>query len=206
MMNWVGFAFKCAQTDFNLGADIMNITGNYLSSKARSMSLKLREGNLKRAAKSALVSAGMTQKNARQQMEMRLVQLWQDQGRITAQAAGSGLDVTHSRTVAKTALDTARSAWNDVRVIGENAQVQAQSHINDWLTAESERISTKYQRRMDGKNRKFALWGGILSAAANWSTGMVDAGATLMGGGGNNIGIASSMGGGGMGGIGGMGG
>lgn len=206
MMNWAGFAFKCAQTDFNLGADIMNITGNYLSSKARSMSLKLREGNLKRAAKSALVSAGMTQKNARQQMEMRLVQLGQDQGRITAQAAGSGLDVTHSRTVAKTALDTARSAWNDVRVIGENAQVQAQSHINDWLTAESERISTKYQRRMDGKNRKFALWGGILSAAANWSTGMVDAGATLMGGGGNNIGIASSMGGGGMGGIGGMGG
>lgn len=200
MMNWAGAAFKCAQVDFNLGSDIMNIFGNYLSSKSRQMSLKLKEGNLKRAAKAAIVNAGMVQRNARQQMEMRLVQLGQDKGRISAQAAGSGMDVTHSRTVAKTALDTARSAWNDVRVIGENAQVQAQSHVNDWLSAESERISTRYARIQEGKNRKYGLWGGILTAAANWTGGMIDSGSMLAGGNGNNIGIANYSAG-GMGGL-----
>lgn len=201
MMNWAGMAFKMAETDFNLGFDIMNITSNYLSSKGRSLSLKLKEGNLKRAAKAALVNAGMVQRNARQQMEMRLVELGQDKGRIAAQAAGSGMDVSASRTVAKTALDTARSAWNDVRVLGENAQAAAQSAVNDWLTAESERISTRFARKQEGMNRKFALWGGILSAAANWTAGMAGSAAALQGGNGNDIGIASSLGGGGMGGV-----
>lgn len=200
MLNWAGMAFKMAETDFNLGKDIMNITATYLSSKSRSLSLKLREGNMRRAADAAIESAGRVQKNARQQMEMRLVQLGQDKGRIAAQAAGSGLDVSASRTVAKTALDTARSAWNDVRVIGENSQAQAQSAVNEWLTAESERISTRYARKQEARNRKFALWGGILSAAANWNAGMMSSFNTLMGGGGNNIGIASSLGGAGMGG------
>lgn len=200
MLNWAGMAFKMAETDFNLGKDIMNITATYLSSKSRSLSLKLREGNMMRAADAAIESAGRVQNNARQQMEMRLVQLGQDKGRIAAQAAGSGLDVSASRTVAKTALDTARSAWNDVRVIGENSQAQAQSAVNEWLTAESERISTRYARKQEARNRKFALWGGILSAAANWNAGMMSSFNTLMGGGGNNIGIASSLGGAGMGG------
>lgn len=204
MLNWAGMAFKMAETDFNLGADIMNITSNYLSSKAKSLSLKLKEGNMKRAAKAAIVNAGMVQRNARQQMEMRLVQLGQDKGRIAAQAAGSGMDVSASRTVAKTALDTARSAWNDVRVIGENSRVAAQSAVNDWLTAESERIATRFARKQEGMNRKFALWGGILSAAANWHAGMADSAAALMGGGGNNIGMSPSVGAGfGMGGVGG---
>lgn len=199
MLNWAGMAFKMAETDFNLGADIMNITSKYLSSKARQISLEAQRRNYRRQADSAMKSAGFVQKNAEQMAEMRLVQLGQDKGRIDAQAAGSGMDVS-SRSVVKTASDTARSAWNDVSVINMNAQNQAQGAVNQWLSSKSAEIGAKFAVRQEKQNRKWQLWGGILSAIADWHGGMAEAGNKLMGGGGNNIGMAGSVGGFGMGG------
>ena len=41
MMNWASFGFKCAQTDFKLGQDIMNIGANYAQSKAKQAQMTL---------------------------------------------------------------------------------------------------------------------------------------------------------------------
>lgn len=199
MLNWAGMAFKMAETDFNLGADIMNITSKYLSSKARQISLEAQRRNYRRQADSAMKSAGFVQKNAEQMAEMRLVQLGQDKGRIDAQAAGSGMDVS-SRSVVKTASDTARSAWNDVSVINMNAQNQAKVAVNQWLSSKSAEIGAKFAVRQEKQNRKWQLWGGILSAAANWNAGMIESYQALTGGGGYNIGMAGKVGGFGMGG------
>lgn len=188
-MNYWAMAFKMAQTDFNLGADIMNITGKYLSSKTKQARLEAEARNFGRQAQSELRLAGSAQTQGEQEREMRLIQLGQDRGRINAEAAGSGMDVT-SRTVAKTEKDTIRSAYNDVAAIARNERIEAQSHIDRWGSALSERLWTRYSARVEARNRKAELWSGILTAAANWHGGMVDSFAAMMGGSG---GVGASM-------------
>lgn len=195
MLNWAGSAMKMAETDFNLGKDIMNITSSYLSSKAKQLGLEIQARNYGRQADAMIETAGNIQTNARQMSEMRLVQLGQETGNINASAAGSGLDVS-SQSVQKAIADTATSAWNDVRTINRNAQVEAKSAINGWLSAASNQAASKFAVKQEKMNRRWALWGGALSAAANWGKGMADSMSTLMGGAGSGgIGMAPQVGG-----------
>ena len=179
MMNWPGAAFKTAETDFNLGRDIMNITSNLLSSKGRQLSLEIQKRNAERQAEAAMQTAGNIQTNARQQAEMRLQELGQDKGRIVASAAGSGLDVS-SVSVSKTIADTAKSAWNDVAAINRNAKSEGQSAMNAWLSAKTDAAAAAFAGTQERKNAKWQLWSGVLQAGANWTGGMVGSAQSLM--------------------------
>lgn len=180
-MNWAGFAFKCAQTDFQLGADIMNITSGYVNSKMKESQLKSQKRNYEKEAEYHEKLAGRIQEAGRSAREQRLLQLGQDTGRIAASAAGSGIDVS-SRVVKKTAADTAKSAYNDTMQMAKNEHEGAESEMNQRLTAVQNALWTGYAAKVEKHNRKMAVAGGALSATANWFGGMAGAAGSLMGG------------------------
>lgn len=182
MLNWAGFAFKCAQTDFKLGQDIMNIGADYAASKAKEAQLKLQASNLKKSADDFQRKAGRVQEQGRQQREARMIQAGQDVGHIHASAAGSGIDVS-SKTVQKTVRDTLAAAYNDAAVMATNEAEAAHDMQNRELEARSNKVWTEYNIGVEKQNRKMALVGGIMSAVSNWHGGMADAGSSLMGGG-----------------------
>ena len=209
MMNWAGFAFKCAATDFRLGQDLMNIGSVYLegaqkkaqaaagimSSQSSQASYEAQAESFGKAADDALKASGRVQEHGRQARESRLIQLGQQKGAIDASAAGSGLDVS-SRTVRKTVNDTVRSAYSDVAVMAENERQAAQENVSEqtsmkvnqiWAesNANQERINQdlmQNQMRLQDKAQRMQVIGGALSAAANWMTGTAGAGGSLMGG------------------------
>lgn len=192
MLNWAGMAFKMAQTDFNLGADIMNITADYMSSKARQAGLAAQQKNFRLQGERAVESAAQTQRAGMLERERRMVKAGQDISRINASAAGSGLDIT-SATVRKTIADTERSAENDARVIAWNERIAAQSHVNDAQSAWENEAWAWAAKRQEAENRKMRLWGGILTAGANWTMGMLESGQKLMGGFGGGVGQGAQM-------------
>jgi hypothetical protein len=177
--NWVAFGFKCAQTDFKLGSDIMNVTANYLSSKTKQAQLEAQERNYREQMTQFEKQAGQYQKSGRQAREQRMIRAGQDVGQINASAAGSGIDVT-SKSVAKTVKDTLRSAYNDAATSAQNEAIAAQDAINARQTAQENAIWTNYAARMEKNNRKWGVVSGALSAAGNWAGGMADAGSALM--------------------------
>lgn len=181
MANWVAAAFKYAQTDFKLGSDIMNITADYLSSKAKESGLKAQVKNFKNQETDLIKTAGKIQRVGRQQREARLVQLGQEVGYIRAGAAGSGIDVS-SRTVKKTISDTVKSAYNDAYVSAQNEYENAQDAINKAQSANESAIWSEYARKQEKNNRKWSVFSGALSAAANWVGGVAEATATGFGG------------------------
>ncbi len=177
-LNWAGFAFKCAQTDFKLGSDIMNITANYLTSKTKEAQLRVQERNYRNQMTQSEKRAGRYQEAGRQNREQRLIRAGQDVGQINASAAGSGIDVT-SKSVTKTVKDTMRSAYNDAATSARNEATAVQDAINARQSAEEDAIWTNYAARMEKNNRKWGVVSGALSAAGNWAGGMADAGSTL---------------------------
>lgn len=179
-MNWEGFAFKCAETDFRLGADIMNITAGYLNSKMKQSQLEAQKRNYEREASYHIRLAGRIQENGRMAREQRLIQLGQDEGRIYASAAGSGIDVS-SRIVKKTVTDTARSAHNDAMQMARNETVGVEDEMNKRLTAIQNALWTGYAAKVEKHNRKMAVVGGALAAFSNWGSGMAGAADSLMG-------------------------
>lgn len=181
-MNWAGFAFKCAETDFRLGADIMNITSGYLNSKMKESQLKAQKRNYEKAASYHERLAGRIQEMGRMSREQRLIQLGQDEGRIAASAAGSGIDVS-SRTVKKVSMDTMRSAYNDAAQMARNEQQSSEDEMNQRLTAVQNALWTGYAAKVEKHNRNMAVVGGALGAFANWNSGMAGAAGSLMGGG-----------------------
>lgn len=181
-MNWAGFAFKCAETDFRLGADIMNITAGYLNSKMKQSQLEAQKRNYEREASYHIRLAGRIQENGRMAREQRLIQLGQDEGRIYASAAGSGIDVS-SRIVKKTVTDTARAAHNDAMQMARNEVVGVEDEMNKRLTAIQNAIWTGYAAKIERHNRKMAVAGGALEAFSRWNSGMASAAGSLMGGG-----------------------
>lgn len=194
-MNWAGFAFKCAQTDFKLGSDIMNITANYLTSltkeaalKAQSRNLGIEADNWREQSTWHEKQAGEIQKSGRAQRESRLVKLGQDEGQIYASAAGSGIDVS-SKVVGKTIADTNKSAFNDTIQMAQNEQVQVQSQMNEASAArqnaiftEENQMWTDFAADLESQNRKWGVVAGALGAAGNWAGGMAGAGSALFGG------------------------
>lgn len=194
-MNWAGFAFKCAQTDFKLGSDIMNITANYLTSLTKEAALKAKSRNLGIEAENwreqstwSEKQAGELQKSGRAQRESRLIQLGQDTGAMFAGAAGSGIDVS-SKVVGKTVADTARSAYNDTAQMAVNEQAEVQSKMNDASAARQNAIFTEenqmwvdFAADLEESNRKWGVVAGALGAAGNWAGGMAGAGSALFGG------------------------
>lgn len=179
--NWAAFAFKCAQTDFKLGADIMNITGNYLTSKTKEAQLKVQERNYREQMTQFENQAGRVQEAGRQSREQRMIKAGQDVGHINASAAGSGIDVT-SKVVTKTVQDTMRSAFNDSMTTARNEATAAQDAINQRQSAAENALWTHYSAKMEKSNRSWSTVSGALSAAANWAGGMADAAGSLMGG------------------------
>lgn len=177
--NWAAFAFKCAQTDFKLGSDIMNITANYMTSKTKEAILDAQERNYLEQVTQAEKQAGRYQESGRQVREQRLVKAGQDVGQIYASAAGSGIDVT-SKSVTKTVTDTMRSAYNDAATSARNEATAVQDAINVRQEAKENAIWTNYASRTERDNRQWALISGILSAAGNWHGGMAEAGSALM--------------------------
>lgn len=194
-MNWAGFAFKCAQTDFKLGSDIMNITANYLTSLTKESSLKAQARNQRAEADNLLALAewhekqsGEIQEAGRLSREQRLLKLGQERGQMTAGAAGSGIDVS-SRIVRKAIGDTVKSAYNDVMVMAKNEQVQVQSEINESASSRANAVWardaaewTEFAARLERSNRKWGVVSGALGAAGNWAGGMAGAGSALFGG------------------------
>jgi hypothetical protein len=181
MMNWAGFAFKCAQTDFKLGQDIMNIGANYSASKAKQAQLEMQAENFGKAADDFNKKVGRVQEQGRAAREQRMIQAGQDVGRINAGAAGSGIDVS-SNTVRKTIQDTMVSAYNDAAVMAVNEAEAAHEMQNRELEQRVSKVWTEYNVGVEKVNRKMELIGGIMSAASNWMGGMADAGSSLMGG------------------------
>ena len=181
MMNWAGFAFKCAQTDFKLGQDIMNIGANYSASKAKQAQMEMQADNMGKAADDFNKKAGRVQEQGRAARESRMIQAGQDVGHINASAAGSGIDVS-SNTVRKTINDTMVSAYNDAAVMAQNEAEQTHDIQNKELESKSAQIWMEYNVDVEKANRKMELVGGIMSATANWFGGMADAGGSLMGG------------------------
>jgi hypothetical protein len=181
MMNWAGFAFKCAQTDFKLGQDIMNIGANYSASKAKQAQMEMQAKNMGKTADDFNKKAGRVQEQGRAARESRMIQAGQDVGHINASAAGSGIDVS-SNTVRKTINDTMVSAYNDAAVMAQNEAEQAREMQNRELESKSSKIWMEYNVDVEKVNRKMELIGGIMSTTANWFSGMADAGNSLMGG------------------------
>lgn len=181
MMNWVAFAFKCAQTDFKLGQDIMNIGANYAQSKTKQAQMEMQAENMGKTADDFNKKAGRVQEQGRAARESRMIQAGQDVGHINAGAAGSGIDVS-SNTVRKTVNDTLVSAYNDAAVMAKNEAEAAHEMQNRELEARQSQIWMEYNVDVEKANRKMELVGGIMSAAANWFGGMADAGSALMGG------------------------
>lgn len=181
MMNWAGFAFKCAQTDFKLGQDIMNIGANYAQSKAKQAQMEMQAESMGKTADDFNKKAGRVQEQGRAARESRMIQAGQDVGHINAGAAGSGIDVS-SNTVRKTVNDTLVSAYNDTAVMAKNEAEAAHEMQNRELEARQSQIWMEYNVDVEKANRKMELVGGIMSAAANWFGGMADAGSSLMGG------------------------
>lgn len=179
--NWAAFGFKCAQTDFKLGADIMNITGNYLSSKTKEAQLNAQARNYQEQVTQFEKQAGRVQEAGRQSREQRMIKAGQDVGTINASAAGSGIDVT-SKTVTKTVKDTMRSAYNDSMNAARNEATAAQDAINQREAAAENAIWTQYSAKVEKNNRKWQTVSGAMSAAANWFGGMADAASSAMGG------------------------
>lgn len=181
-LNWAGFAFKCAQTDFKLGQDIMNIGANYTASKAKQAQMEMKAENMGKAAEDFNKKVGRVQEQGRQAREGRMIQAGQDVGRINAGAAGSGIDVS-SNTVRKTIQDTMVSAYNDAAIMAKNEAETAHEMQNRELEQRSAQVWMEYNVEVEKVNRKMELIGGIMSAASNWMGGMADAGNSLMGGG-----------------------
>jgi hypothetical protein len=210
MLNWAGFAFKCAATDFNLGQDLINIgatamqgaaqqaqaAGGVMASMSNEASYKAQAKAFSKGADDALKEAGRVQEQGRLQRESRTVQLGQQKGAIISSAAGSGLDVS-SRTVKKVVSDTVKSAYNDLDVMAENEKQATQAKINEqtamkvnaiWAesNANQEKINQDLmfnQMELNRKSIKMQQIAGAMSAASNWMNGMVGAGGSLMGGG-----------------------
>jgi hypothetical protein len=181
MMNWASFALKCAQTDFKLGQDIMNIGANYSASKAKQAQLEMQAENFGKAAEDFNKKVGRVQEQGRAAREQRMIQAGQDVGRINAGAAGSGIDVS-SNTVRKTIQDTMVSAYNDTAVMAVNEAEAAHDMQNRELEQRASKVWTEYNVGVEKANRKMELIGGIMSAASNWMGGMADAAGSLMGG------------------------
>lgn len=182
MMNWAGFAFKCAQTDFQLGQDIMNIAAKSAASKAKQATMKHQSKNFEKEAIDFQKKAGKIQEAGRQERESRLVKLGQQEGGIKASAAGSGLAV-ESKTVKKVLKDTAVSAMNDVNTMAKNEAEAVHDAQNRELEARSNKVWNDMNIELEKKNAKLEKIGGIMSAASNWMGGMSSAMGSLMGGG-----------------------
>lgn len=178
-LNWAAAAFKCAQTDFQLGSDIMNVTANYMTSKAKEAQLRVQERNYRNQMAQAEKQAGRYQEAGRQAREQRLIKAGQDVGQINASAAGSGIDVT-SKSVTKTVTDTLRSAYNDAATSARNEATAVQDAINQRQSAEENAIWTDYAARMERNNRKWGVVTGALSAAGNFAGGIAGAAGALM--------------------------
>ena len=182
-MNWAAMAFKMAQTDFQLGADICNITANYLNSKMKESQLKSQVRNYGRQAEAALRTGEGIGESYRYERAIIGEKLGDARGAINSSAAGSGLDVTQSRTVQKALLDTTRSAYRDMAISARNEARQMMNVQAEWRTAKSNQLWTEIARKQEKTNRKYGVIGGVLSASARWVGGMADAGSALMGGG-----------------------
>lgn len=207
MLNWVGFGFQCAATDFQLGADLTkigstylqgaaqeaSIAGNISASMSKQASYESQAKSFRRQADDFVKQAGRAQEQGRQSRESRLVKLGQDKGHIIAGASGSGLDVT-SRTVDKTLKDTIRSAFNDADVIAQNERDAVQDKLNASASMKINAVWADHNANMEGINQQLmwnqmqlnrdatdnAILGGALSAAGNFLGGMDQAGSTLM--------------------------
>lgn len=182
-MNWASMAFKMAQTDFQLGADICNITANYLNSKMKESQLKSQVRNYGRQAEAALKTGEGVGEAYRYERAIIGEKLGDARGAINSSAAGSGLDVSQSRTVQKALTDTTRSAYRDMAISARNEARQMMNAQAEWRTAKSNQIWTELARKQEKTNRKYGVIGGVMSASARWIGGMADAGSALMGGG-----------------------
>lgn len=206
MLNWVGFGFQCAATDFQLGADLTkigstllqgaaqeaSIAGNITASWSKEASYRSQAKSFETAAADAVKQAGRCQEQGRQSRESRLVKLGQDKGHIIAGAAGSGLDVTSS-VVNKTMKDTIKSAFNDAAVIAENERQATQEKLNTASSMRINAIWAEHNANMEDINQQLmmnqmelsreatdnAVIGGALSAAGNFLGGMAGAGGAL---------------------------
>ena len=202
MFNWASFGFGCAATDFQLGADLIGIGqtqlkfaaqnvqtyGGIMQSMSNESTFKSQSASFRTAADDAEKAAGRAQEQGRQAREQTLVRLGQQKGRIVASASGSGIDVS-SRIVDKVMKDTIKSAYNDTAVIAQNEKQAADQKTNEAsayrinaimseANAEIEGINQNLmfeQIRLNNRAARHAMIGGLMSAAANWSSGMARA-------------------------------
>lgn len=172
-MNYPAMVFKMAQTDFQLGADIMTITGNYLNSKMRESKLKSQVENLGRQAEATLKTGENIAERYRYERAVIGEKLGDARGGITASAAGSGLDVS-SRTVLKAIVDTARSAYRDMEISADNEADDMRNVRAQWRSVKSNQIWSDIARRQEKINRKYGVLGGVISASSRWAGGMAD--------------------------------
>lgn len=205
-MNWVGFGFKCAAADFQLGADLIGIGstmlqeaaqqaqigGNIAASWAKQTGLKMQSYNFEQQAKTATKEAGLVQEAGRQSRESRMIQLGNQKGHIVSSAAGSGIDVS-SKVVQKVMDDTIKTAYADANTIARNEQSAVQQKVNEATSANMNKIWSEYNLKIEQQNERMmfeqsrlvskatdvSIIGGALSAVANWSNSMADAGKTL---------------------------
>ena len=202
MFNWASFGFGCAATDFQLGADLIGIGqtqlkfaaqnvqayGGVMQSMANASTYKSQAASFRTAADDAVRAAGRAQEQGQQAREQRLVKLGQQKGQIVASSSGSGIEVS-SRVVDKVMKDTIKSAYNDTAVIAQNEKQAADQKINEAsayrinairaeANAEIEGINQDLmfeQIRLNNKAARHAMIGGVLSASANWMSGMAQA-------------------------------
>ena len=213
MFNWASFGFGCAATDFKLGADLIGIGqtqlkfaaqnvqtyGGIMQSMANASTYKSQAESFRTSAEDAAKAAGRAQDQGRQAREQRLVKLGQQKGQIIAGASGSGIEVSSS-VVDKVMKDTIKSAYSDTAVIAQNEKQAADQKVNEAsayrinairaeANAEIEGINQGLmfeQIRLNNKAARHAIIGGVMSAAANWMSGMagaVSGGASGIGGG-----------------------
>lgn len=181
-MNYAAMAFKMAQTDFQLGADIMSIMGNYLNSKMKESQLKAQGRNFGRQAEAALKTGENIAERYRYERAIIGEKLGDARGAINTSAAGSGMDVTTSRTVQKALKDTTRSAYRDMAISARN-EANAMANVQaGWRTAKSNQLWTEVARKQEKTNRKYGVLSGVMSATARHVGGMGDAFGAMMGG------------------------
>jgi len=117
-----------------------------------------------------LRQAGNFQMHGREERTMRGLELGQDKGRITAEAAGSGIDVT-SRVVRKTLADTVKSAYHDFETSAWNEHQNAYGAMKQRAAAKTNAanqraIAAWAERAYDNLARQTERYGGTMARQA----------------------------------------